>query len=150
MAARLGTELRAAQPCVLCSGLLTVNIHTLYLASQQRPKSTKPLHCQLQPTMQQDLAVCGAHVAEHTPSTAGLLDMGRKLSSDMDATSLAPAPEFCVIISSSTRSIKFPKRQSSATIRSYRLVKRCSTACITGPVIRNIKCTDAAKVTSRM
>jgi hypothetical protein len=114
-------------------------LHTLYLASHQTQRSMKPLHCQPQPAMQQDLVVCGAHVAEHTPITAGLLDVWRKLSSDMDATTLAPATEFCVIISSSTRSLKFPKRQSSATIRSYRLVKRCSTACITGPVIRNIK-----------
>jgi hypothetical protein len=51
--------------------------------------------------------LCGAHVAEHTPSTARLLDVWRKLSSDIDATSLAPATEFCVIISSSTRSLKF-------------------------------------------
>jgi hypothetical protein len=114
-------------------------LHTLYLAYHQTQRSMKPLHCQPKTAMHKDLVVCGANVAEHTPSIAGLLDVWRNLSSDMDATSLAPETEFCVIISSSTRSIAFPKRQSSATIRSYRLVKRCSTACITGHVIRSIK-----------
>jgi hypothetical protein len=129
-----GTSVHTTQWALDCK-----TIHTLYLVSHQTQRSMKPLHCQPKTAMQQDLVVCGAHVAEHTPSIAGLLDVWRKLSSDMDATSLAPATDFCVIISSSKRSFKFPKRQSSATIRSYRLVKRCSTACITGPVIRNIK-----------
>jgi hypothetical protein len=53
--------------------------------------------------------LCGAHVAEHTPSTARLLGVWRKLSSDIDATSLAPATEFCVIFSSATRSLKVSK-----------------------------------------
>jgi hypothetical protein len=103
-------------------------LHTLYLAYHQRQRSMKPLHCQPKTAMQQDLVVCGAHVAEHTPSIAGLLDVWRKLSSNMDATSLAPVTELCAIISSSARSLKLSKCRSSATIRSYRLVKLCSPA----------------------
>jgi hypothetical protein len=69
-------------------------IHALYRASQQRQRSMKPLRFQPKTEMQQELVVCGAHVTEHTPSIAGLLDVWRKLSSDMDATSLGPVSSF--------------------------------------------------------